>query len=645
MSRFVNPYNFITLGEKCNKSEKRELGRLTGVLTCTLVTKTPLFIPNTTNEHAFPDKDRIIADAYNKCNNKSKAKPDDPKSYDFYSYDDITGEDRDKTYSSPVIPGSSIRGAIRNAYEAVTNSCLSTIDEELPIHKRSSFPYMKSGVIRDGVLYKAEKALFRPKHAEGFSRPHNNFPEQAFDRDSLLPWSKVKVSLSDKKYITSRGHNTNLRAIISIGLPTDTIEGYYLRSERFGTSNRKHFDAVMIPDWNASVKELDKDDTKRLSILLSLYSDTDSMHKPYKDFINANPMPVYYEKVGETLYISPACISNEVLARTIGGILEKQGNYAPCKNKTSLCEACHLFGMVKKDVAIASRLSFRDAEPVENAPNAEEWYDKPQTLAILGEPHITATEFYMNDPGKEWDLFNYDYANKNRSRTAIPDNQVRLRGRKFYWHSKRTQQANIEKDNPKQLWTVRPVKAGKTFVFDIAFERLTSTELAKLIWTLEIGGHDTHAHKLGHGKPIGYGSVQIRVDKEKSVIWEMDSDLIIIGKPLKDSFSESAGIDTDNIWVDEFIKITNFDNCPDNVQYPQAMSITAKETETNVFSWFGINKEIAEEHSATKPRIANVLPKISDNDISLPNYTKDSRERPPKYAADNEKNKIKGNRI
>ena len=58
--------------------------------------------------------------------------------------------------------------------------------------------------------------------------------------------------------------------------------------------------------------------------------------------------------------------------------------------------------------AIASRVSFRDAIPAANTTGWREWYDDIRTLAILGGPNVTATEFYMVDvPGS--DFYNYDY--------------------------------------------------------------------------------------------------------------------------------------------------------------------------------------------------------------------------------------------
>ncbi len=55
---FVNPYNFISVYGKCKKDnnikeivKNREL--ISGVIDCTLITRTSIFIPNTTNKNAL----------------------------------------------------------------------------------------------------------------------------------------------------------------------------------------------------------------------------------------------------------------------------------------------------------------------------------------------------------------------------------------------------------------------------------------------------------------------------------------------------------------------------------------------------------------------------------------------------------------
>lgn len=140
---FVNPYNFIPFGKK-NSSKGSKDGqeyadepKHTGVIKYTLRTVTPLFIPNTSNENAF-DMERNY---------------EDHKSYDFFSYKDLSdlkGSIEDEL-PVPVIPGSEMRGMLRNHYEILTNSCMFAVDDEARLSKRTQEKYMP------GLLERCER--------------------------------------------------------------------------------------------------------------------------------------------------------------------------------------------------------------------------------------------------------------------------------------------------------------------------------------------------------------------------------------------------------------------------------------------------------------------------------------------------------
>ena len=71
MNNFVNPYNFIRFPEhKAKAYEDKDVH--TGVIEYTIKTKTPLFIPNSSNMNAY-DKDAT------------------DKALDFFSYDSLLG--------------------------------------------------------------------------------------------------------------------------------------------------------------------------------------------------------------------------------------------------------------------------------------------------------------------------------------------------------------------------------------------------------------------------------------------------------------------------------------------------------------------------------------------------------------------------
>jgi CRISPR-associated protein (TIGR03986 family) len=616
---FVNPYTFIPLGNGPIR-ERRTTDDLTGVLRCTLETMTPLIIPNAGNEHAFPAVERTVTDRWNVGNpGQEGVRPGEHKSYDFFSYEAPQG-DRSEQYPQPVIPGSSLRGVIRSAYEAVTDSCMSTVDEETPLHRRSPEPYKKYGIIENGVLYAAEKVLIHTDAAWHRSWPAA--PQFARNGSPTTPrlatGAELWVSKSGQAFASSRGFSTGNEWVTAINAPGTGEKGYFLAGERFGTGNQKHFDAVMVKEIpNKVVYTLTQDDKDRLLALHNLYQPS------YSGWIDAGHMPVYYDEVGGKYYFSPACISQEVLHRKLGDML---GDFKPCANTKTPCEACSVFGMVAgNDGAIASRVSFSDALPV-NCVNPADWFDEPKTLPILGTPHITSTEFYQVDPDPNADYYNADYKvtrqRGNTTKVALSDAESRIRGRKFYWHGE-PQLAVLDREKPNQNNTFRAVKQGKKFSFEVRFERLTETELAKLIWVLEIGGGDNLAHKLGHGKPVGYGSVRIRADREKSAVFAVDDMLNITESPLP-ALPERSKLDIKH--YKEFVKVTNYAERPSNSAYPTG----TVGRETTIYSWFGLNRQGGETKNRARDqnraKIFNTLPNVLDEVQELPKYKPNGNE-------------------
>ncbi|MEQ8172702.1 MAG: TIGR03986 family CRISPR-associated RAMP protein, partial [Candidatus Eremiobacterota bacterium] len=78
------------------------------------------------------------------------------KSYDFFSYENLE-EKSNPTPSLPVIPGSEIRGMIRNAFEALTNSCMSTIDDKQLLYKRTTQPGKPGMLVKENNQWKIKK--------------------------------------------------------------------------------------------------------------------------------------------------------------------------------------------------------------------------------------------------------------------------------------------------------------------------------------------------------------------------------------------------------------------------------------------------------------------------------------------------------
>jgi CRISPR-associated protein (TIGR03986 family) len=645
---FVNPYNFVSLRGKCEKKDrpipvKTEENEplYTGVLYCTLTTKTPLFIPNTTNEDTFPKLAEEELKKYNDRNSpKSKGKS---QSYDFYSYTD--NSETVTLTESPVIPGASIRGLIRSVYETVTNSCLSTSGgKETPLYRRTGVPKTDYGVIKDGKLYAAEKLLIYSDNPK-FTR--ETFPGNLAKASNMKMGQEVCFNRTVNEYSKYGPKYSGVAEICEDGKEL----GYYLKSELFGTS--KHFDAIMLPDFSKEIYALKERDNERLKTLLKLYThdkggvNQTKDHNEYRGFLQAEVKPVYYSNVGgDKYYISPACFTKEVFDRSVESILksESQGKFDACKSSKNLCEACHLFGMVGKGGegevdARSSRVQFRDALPTES----DGYMGKLTTMAILESPKITAAEFYMEKPD-DCDIYNYDYKSSydKTARKMIPkllsDGEVRLRGRKFYWHHGTSPKSRSEKDKPNPCWIVRPVKAEREFEFTVAFERLTADELGKLRYSLELEENhyektSKQAHKFGHGKPIGYGSVQIGVDEQNSKIYSVNEDLEIVEVDLTADGLKAAGSKyadlPDKLWSysydqKEFLALTDFDGRRSNIAYPTGKTEEKTRDETqepyrinsrttrpeSIYQWFTLNKEATGggSNSTDRPKLKYTLP-------------------------------------
>jgi len=157
-----------------------------------------------------------------------------------------------------------------------------------------------------------------------------------------------------------------------------------------------------------------------------------------------------------------------------------------------LCPACHIFGTA----FYKSRVSFGMA-----APNKDiKWY-----IGKLAEKGGPLTLPLLERPRPTW---------------SMPKKDSKIPGRKFYVHHPHSVE-NIKNKQPgKNLEdeikitennrTIEPLAEGNTFTFEIKFNHLRDWELGLLIYALEL--EDQLGHKLGMGKALGFGSVQISVE-------------------------------------------------------------------------------------------------------------------------------------
>lgn len=654
---FINPYTFVPLEQKPDRpqnqssEEKNENSQvsqreeddskdlLTGKIVYTLHNISPLFIPNTENDHAIKDSEN------GEDGHDSKAVDNDHKSYEFFSYENTVGTHK------PVIPGSEIRGMVRSIYEAMTNSCMSVVDRNMNFSKRVD-ERMKPGILmwENGklVLYTAINQ-YRVREGENFSvKKYRNI-------DDIQDGSIVRF------IVRRNSGGIPLAEIAENGRGT---EGYLLKGndgpemkkptepykwrkheERFCSrcpeitknecgSNSKndcfflekhcaHIFSRRIPFGSNDRIDLDSDDIiRRMNILLQIYKknkkDAEIGYGEYQatwntfisQRIHGSGIPVYYSNVEDIFYLSPACISREVYQTTLDRLL---GAYIRCEKKENLCPACTLFGTIASNCKRASKVRFADADFVslEGVSIETPWsgcYDEPITMYELSTPSPSATEFYLHRPEAiegnvtNWTYDYYCYEDSSRNIEVEKTDNPRIAGRKFYWHNpsmavKMREAKNITKTDRNH--TVRPLKMGCIFRGELYFENISCNQLEELLGILNMSSNRednmTLAAKLGAGKPLGFGSVELKVE---DIILRHFTDGRYTTEHNKPS--DYSGHRNKLSKIEKIFQIDAVEKKEVNIVYPVAENQSLME---EGFKWFEQNRKASKSYPSSRKDI------------------------------------------
>ncbi len=185
------------------------------------------------------------------------------------------------------------------------------------------------------------------------------------------------------------------------------------------------------------------------------------------------------------------------------------------KHRSNLTPVEALWGVVENDKEqdtkssrnLASRLRFSDGLPTSGV-SAENQVEKPVTLKILSSPKPPSPAMYFNDGSrkliKKQELQASSHQPNGRKVYLHQIEQVRASKGKALW------QTQDSKVNTKQKITVSPLRVGQVFKFHIDFENISKAELGLLQASLQPS--NGYLHKLGMGKPLGMGSVELKIE-------------------------------------------------------------------------------------------------------------------------------------
>ena len=241
----------------------------------------------------------------------------------------------------------------------------------------------------------------------------------------------------------------------------------------------------------------------------------------------------------------PVMIARKLFPESPSHLLSTSLKSAEVMEKLS--PADRVFGWVSqdgtgKDSAYKGQLRVHEVNCTTPAAKASQIFQTPLPLAILGAPKPQQSRFYLakdqkgtalTDGTAKVDGYTHDKTPALRGRKVYPHHRGLPNG---YWDNPlddRTQQAQEDRyqeyRRPKKMNDRRQlqeqqdsqnrsitgwVNPGTEFTFKIDVVNLSDVELGALLYLLKLP--IDQFHRLGGGKPLGFGSVRLSVDENTS---------------------------------------------------------------------------------------------------------------------------------
>lgn len=603
--QFINPYNFVPVNlnstPRSDITVQREAD-CTGYFDCHIYCRTPLVIPDTARKR----EDAVVKGHYH---------------YPFFTIDGKT----------PVIPGSSLRGVIRSAYETLTDSCFGTMQKDMTITNRSTTAFIPGLVLKEGDrwrLYRAQRHLVvvdsrfyhDPRHQSDMRNGNVTLYSES-DFPSSKMGDQVYYRLSGGAYSKNGREIGKYVSMFQSQPRAGFVPGYLCVGEK---APRRHFQSIFQKNGNALRDITDVDFTKMEEVIKAYREEPKNAtngHKGYSGYEDAKKkgvIPVYYQ-MGEgargRLYLSFAALGRKAFTRTMNDV-SKEKSHQKCDSRKNLCPACSLFGTVEGE-GLGSRVRFTDALCVDTK---DSLVQRDICFPPLGEPKMSYLPFYMGEiPLREPHYIEgYD------------SDGLQIRGRKYYWHHMpdMTSWGTVPKKELNASFDA--MKEGAEFSFRVYFDGITEDQRRQLaaVLTLNENRQDGNlCHKIGHGKPLGFGSIKITVSG--AVLRKFDS---VNGSYsfIHETASEIPLVET---WscktntLSAFMKISDFHFCDGKgkVEYPSVFPSEEDRGKADQFNenalashqWFSHNFSL---RAQSEQRPNAVLPAITARDLTLKKY-------------------------
>lgn len=486
----------------------------------------------------------------------------------------------------PVIPATTLRGAIRSVLEAATNSCFSVFQEdEFPLEYRepSSSDLIPARVVKlceDGsalleildctknppeeVSLPSASTVMKAASVKGVYPPCVLTPESG--NRPAKPYNSAQSSLNHIDESERDGlrvaalvtkypvrHRSGRFASFEVEklLPADQANSLKSDSDHVlvygwlhatGPNIENKHDERLFFRWEKSPMPESVDQLKARNLIVTCSRDVVEEYNRHlaeywdrhRKKAGTSTLPKLSNfvspdrrlKEGDLVYYTTQSRKDGSRRQVIRAVMIPRRRYETrrqdllpshlhkCTDAQSLCPACRMFGWVRANdddtitqasIAYGSRIRFTNAQLT-----GDRGVEGEKLLAILASPKPTAFRFYLAPKqGKPQDGL--------KDADANYDAQVRLRGRKMYWHHRanvkeytRATDCNHDGRDDQNRTVLDARRPGNVFEFDISFENLAPVELGALLWSLRL--EPGMYHRIGLAKPLGFGSVTITIN-------------------------------------------------------------------------------------------------------------------------------------
>ncbi len=490
------PYNFVPLNKKVfypnwAGSISHDIpfeDAMSGQIDITITAKSPIFVRNHSNDKNNPSSEF--------CNHNG-------------------------TY---YIPGSSLKGVIRTIVEILSFSKLHLQDKRLAYRDLNHPSYKKKAMntnkIYMGWMYKKDNMVYIEnlgKVTDGKTRIKYDEMYNYFDKKLVHTLKRTKEA--HKKYAIFKNDNLHIES------------GTIVFTGSTGNKTRE----FLFPNGKPkNVYTLKEESEIFKTFLDSYYIGTPNESKDWKNlwskkFKRGEKIPVFFQldEKGKLKHFGLSMLYKLPYEYNLQTLLE---NYQDFREAPDLSEL--IFGYVNGEKALKGRVNFSHLK----ATKVEKCHKT--ALLPLSTPRATFYPSYLEQNPKSDTQIKGNYI-------TYDDPNAILRGFKLYPPQKSaTFDEELCRKHSNVCTQFKPLDEGSVFEGKIRFFNLKKIELGALLAALTLCEKREGYHKIGMGKPYGFGTVEIGCAKVVST----DGDDIGVSEMIahfKSEIEKEIGVDFD----------------------------------------------------------------------------------------------------